>query len=255
MNKRIPKRLKREPLVEAIWEIRFSSESESPVGQLLPGMIFQSLKEDYPQWVRLPAADIPRPVAENDPALRYIPTVRLEAKEAPFSIQVGERMVTLNCRRPYAGWTQFSRRINDLGRLLQTSDLIAQPERFSLKYIDLIELDLPPSLASLDMSVVIAGHSLASKAMHLRTEIREEPFVHILQVATPAEITLRDSRERIRGTLVDIDTVHPAMQGFWETLSERLEQAHVLSKGIFFNLLTDQAIERLEPEYEEGVEI
>lgn len=252
MSKRIPKRLKREPLVEAVWEIRFASDRASPVGQLLPGMIFEKFRQHYPRLVRLPAADIPRPVAEHDLALRYVPTVRLEAPDSPFSIQVGERVVTLNCRRPYAGWNVFSDRIGDLADLLHRSGLITAPERFSLKYIDLIELDSPPSLASLEISLTVAGHSLAAKPMQLRTEIRDEPFVHVLQVATPVDITLGASGERLRGTLVDIDTVHPAGEDFWEKLSERLGQCHASSKQLFFSLLTNQAIERLEPEYEEG---
>ena len=251
MNKRIPKRLKREPLVESVWEIRFASDRSSPVGQLLPGFIFEKFRLHYPRLVRLPASDIPPPVAEHDMALRYVPTVRLEAPDSPFSIQVGERVVTLNCRRPYEGWSVFSERIRDLAELLHTSGLIAKPERFSLKYIDLIELDSPPSLASLEMSLSVAGHSLAAKPMQLRTEIREEPFVHVLQVATPVDITLGTSGKRLRGTLVDIDTVHMAGEDFWEMLSERLVQSHAASKRLFFNLLTNEAIERLEPEYEE----
>jgi hypothetical protein len=41
MDNRIPLRLRKEPLLEAIWEIRFSSWNSS-VADLLPGMLFKS---------------------------------------------------------------------------------------------------------------------------------------------------------------------------------------------------------------------
>lgn len=252
MGKRIPIRLNKEPLLEAVWEIRFASDSSAPVGEMLPGMLYQALRtEDHPvSVVRLPSADIPRPIAKHDEGLRYLPTVRLEGPEGdPFIIQVGERVVTLNCRRPYAGWSVFSERVRQLAHLLQSTDLIHRPERFSLKYIDLIELDPQPSLASLEASLSVAGHGLANRPVQLRTEIHQAPFIHVLQVASPVDVVIA-GKEPHQGTLVDIDTIHAAGEDFWESLEERLGQAHEQSKQLFFDLLTDAAIERLEPVYE-----
>lgn len=251
MSKRIPIRLNKEPLLEAVWEIRFASDSSAPVGEMLPGILYQALTADHPvKVVRLPSADIPRPIAQHDEGLRYLPTVRLEGPEGdPFIIQVGERVVTLNCRRPYAGWAAFSERVRRLSQLLQTTGLIHRPERFSLKYIDLIELDPQPSLASLEASLAVAGHDLVNKPVQLRTEIHQPPFIHILQVASPVDVMIA-GKEPHQGTLVDIDTIHAAGGEFWETLEERLVLAHDQSKQLFFDLLTEAAIERLEPVYE-----
>ncbi len=104
MNRRIPIRLDKEPLLEAVWEIRFGTEGDLPVGEMLPGILYQILRGTYPTIVRLPAADIPRPIAQVDEALRFIPTIRLEGPPGtPFAIQVGDRVVSLNNRRPYSG--------------------------------------------------------------------------------------------------------------------------------------------------------
>ena len=251
MSKRIPIRLNKEPLLEAVWEIRFASDGSAPVGEMLPGILYRELTEYHPlKVVRLPIADIPRPIAQHDEGLRYLPTVRLEGPEGdPFIIQVGERVVTLNCRRPYAGWAAFSERVRRLAQSLQTTGLIHHPERFSLKYIDLIELDPQPSLASLKASLELADHNLANKPVQLRTEIHQPPFIHILHVASPVSVMIA-GKEPHQGTLVDIDTIHVAGGEFWETLEERLVQAHDQSKQLFFDLLTEEAIERLEPVYE-----
>lgn len=154
MSRQIPIRLEKEPLLEAVWEVRFDNDGSSSIGEMLPGMLYQSLRECYPVIVRLPTADIPRPIAQQDEALRYVPTVRMEGPpDTSFAIHVGDRVVSLNNRRPYRGWVEFSKRIRELAKLLKATGLIQKPQRFSLKYVDLIELDPPPSLASLQISL------------------------------------------------------------------------------------------------------
>jgi uncharacterized protein (TIGR04255 family) len=249
MVRRIPKRLQKEPLLEAVWEIRFATDPDVPAADVLPGMIYQAVRDSYPTSLRLPAADIPLPIAQQDVALRYVPTVRLEGPDTPFAIQVGSRVVTLNCRRPYAGWEVFSGRIRQLLTVLRSTGLITRPERFSLRYIDLIELDAQPSLASLAASLSLGGHDLGCRPVQVRTELHHEPFIHILQVASPVDVPVAGD-QTLRGALVDIDTIHPAGDDFWGTLDERLDRAHDVSKQLFFDLLTPDAIERLEPVYE-----
>lgn len=100
MDTKIPIRLKKEPLLEAVWEIRFSW-TKPFVADLLPGLLFKALPKKYNNTVRLPAADIPAPIVERDPNLRYVPKIRLE--NGNQSIQVGEHVASLSCRRLYSG--------------------------------------------------------------------------------------------------------------------------------------------------------
>ena len=251
MSRRIPKRLNMEPLLEAVWEIRFNTDSGVSVGEMLPGMLYNVLREQYPTIVRLPVADIPRPIAQQDEVLRYVPKIRMESPNGmPFAIQVGDRVVSLNNRRPYSGWVEFSKRIRELAQLLNSTGLIQKPERYSLKYTDLIELDPPPSLASLQVSFMAAGHDLGNRPVQLRTEIKDDPFIQILQVASPVEVIIGNNKERHQGTLVDIDTIQIVTSNFWRTLDTGLNDAHDRSKRLFMDLLTDDALARLEPVYE-----
>ncbi len=250
MSRKIPLRLNKEPLLEAVWEMRFSTDADLAIGEMLPGMLYQELKARYPKFVRLPIADIPRPIAQQNEALRYVPTVRLEGLSGtPFAIQIGDRVVSLNNRRPYVGWSEFSERIRRLVDLLESTGLIQNPKQFSLKYIDLIELDPPPSLASLQVSLMAAGRDLSNRPVQLRTEIKDDPFVHILQVASQVDVVI-DKTDRRQGTLVDIDTIHPETSDFWSTLNNQLNEAHDRSKRLFIDLLTDEALARLEPVYD-----
>lgn len=246
MARSVPKRLRREPLLEAVWEMRFTSD-RPPVSDLLPGLVYKALGDQYPKLVRLPAANIPHPIADHEEAFRFMPTLRLEGD--PFFIQIGERVVSLNCRRPYAGWSEFSTRIVELAAALRETGLLSSPERFSLKYIDLVELDGPPSLSYLEVSTLVGGRDLGERPVHLRTEIEEEGFVHVLQIASPAEVRLSEG-ETQRGVLVDIDSIRKAgAEDFWATLDENVNKAHELSKALFFSLLSDETLKQLEPEY------
>ena len=249
MKSQIPVRLQKEPLLEAVWEIRFAAERDVPTGDVLPGVLYQAVHETYPLSLRLAAADIPRLIAQQDESLRYLPTMRLESPDAPFAVQIGPRVVTVNCRRPYAGWAAFSARVRVILNLLKTSGLVARAERFSLRYIDLLELDPQPSLASLDVSLRLGGYDLSRQPVQVRTEIADGPFTQVLQVATPVDVTDAQG-QRLQGTLVDIDTVHLLGEASWELIDERLDAAHDASKRLFFGLLTQDAVERLGPVYD-----
>jgi len=249
MDNKIPVRLKKEPLLEAVWEIRFSG-AKSPVADLLPGMLFKSFPGKYGTAVKLPIADIPAPVVEHDPNLRYAPKIRLE--EENQAIQIGDRVVSLSCRRPYSGWKQFSTDIHDLAKVVQETGLIGKLERFSLKYIDLIELDRPLGLSCLNLDLKLGEHEISKRPVRLRTEIKENNLVHIIQIISPAEVGLPGVDGRLKGVLVDIDSIKRMTDDeSWDALYRRLDDVHASCKKMFFSILKPETVNSLEPEYEE----
>jgi uncharacterized protein (TIGR04255 family) len=249
MNTRIPVRLRQEPLLEAIWEIRFSEASPSVV-DLLPGMLFKSFPAKYRRAVKLPAANIPASLADQDPNLLFAPKIRLEGENQ--SVQIGDRVVSLSCRRPYSGWRLFSADIHELAKGVEETGLIERLERFSLKYIDLIELEKPIGLGQLQLELRLGGYDLAAKPVHLRTEIKENDLNHIIQIISPAEVSLPGAENRLKGVLIDIDSIKPlAGDASWNALHQGLNAVHSACKSIFFSILKPETIEKLAPEYGE----
>lgn len=249
MDRKIPVRLKKEPLLEALWEIRFTSTKPS-VLDLLPGLLFKALPDKYPDIIRLPVADIPDFIAEHAPRLRYVPKIRMEGGNQ--AIQIGKQMVALSCRRQYSGWKTFSADIRELVKVVRDTKLIDRLERFSLKYIDLIELEQPPDLGCLNVGLKLGGHELNKQPVQLRIEIKENGLIHIIQIISPAEAALPGEDKRLSGVLLDIDTINPMKEGeSWEEVEGRLDAAHSSSKKMFFGLLTPETIEKLEPVYQE----
>jgi uncharacterized protein (TIGR04255 family) len=249
----IPKRLKREPLIEAIWQIQFEPASNQPVGDILPGVLYFALKASYPklQLQRLPTADIPALVAQIDPNLRLAAKYRMEDPgDNPFLFQTGEHIVTVNCRRPYAGWDAFKEKILELIDLVEKSGLVPQPQRHSLRYIDLLTLDHVPDLSTLQLDLMVGRQNIKNLPLQIRLEQPDDEFTHVVQIATPAKVGFPDGIQE--GTIVDIETFVTASSDGWEALKKQVDSLHNRSKAMFFqHLLTPEAIEQLEPEYQD----
>ncbi|MCC5811291.1 MAG: TIGR04255 family protein [Ectothiorhodospiraceae bacterium] len=247
---RVPVRLKHDPIVEALWEIRFSSETPS-VSDLLPGLIFQNLKRQYSRIEKLPVSQLPAPVLQSDPSLRYAPQVRLVGPK--YSVQVGNKVVSLSCPAPYSGWEQFEFHILELADALKETQLLDKIERFSLKYVDFISFDESPSLDWIRFDLKLGARSLSNNPIQLRTEIRERDLLKIVQVVNPANVRMEKGEKKSvskSGLLVDIDTIDDkSSSDFWTEFPSRLKHVHDEGKKLFFEILSPSTRERLGPEY------
>jgi len=243
----IPKRLKKEPLIEAIWQVQFESPG---AGDVLPGILYTALRQDYPnlQLFRLPAADFPDFAAQMDPNLRFAAKVRLQGPAGAFLWQIGERVVTLNCRKPYAGWPAFREAIVALTRVMEESGLVPQPQRHSLRYIDLLTLDEVPDLSAIQLDIQLGTRALRKLPVQMRLELPDEDVTHVIQIVTPAQTQLPDGQHT--GSVIDLETFVVADPQNWDGVRDQLDSLHDRSKQLFFeHLLTADAIMKLEPEF------
>lgn len=246
----IPKRLKKEPLIEAIWQVQFETAEGVPVGDLLPGILFPALRNEHPnlQLQRLPSADIPAQMAQVDPNLRHMAKYRMEEPNSPFMFQVGDRIITLNCRRPYAGWAAFKEKILALVGIIESSRLVPAPLRHSLRYIDLLTLEPAPVLSSLQLSLKLGAFDIQARPLQTRVELLDGTCTHVVQVATPAQVMFPEGMTE--GSIVDLETFANVPPNGWGAVATQIDHIHDRSKAMFFQqLLTADAISRLDPEY------
>ena len=248
MAHKIPKKLRKEPLIEAIWQVQFQPVENHPIAEILPGVIFTAMRSEIPglQLKRLPAAEIPPIVAQHDPNLRFAAKYRIESPESPFIFQVGDQIVTVNCRKPYSGWAKFKLQVLRLASLLDETGVILRPQRHSIRYVDLLTLESPPSLSSLRMTLVIGDSKVQDRPLQLRVELPDTECLHVLQVVTPAQINLPEGERT--GTLIDLETVSELKGNSLSELDEDLERIHAASKRLFFEqVLTQKAIMEMDP--------
>ncbi|MCS7022082.1 MAG: TIGR04255 family protein [Gemmataceae bacterium] len=252
MTTKIPKRLRREPLVEAIWQAVFDTTSTiSPPGDLLVGIIYSWLHKSNYHWQfqRLATADIPAFLSAQDPHLRFTAKYRIESPKSPIVYQIGDRIISVHCRRPYTGWEVFRDKIIDLQQLLSETAVIPSPFYQSLRYINLIEQQDMSDLRGLRLAIRLGDQDVINQPIHFRIETNYYNFTHILQIATHAHVRLAENQS-MEGTVIDLET-RAVSSPNWSDQRDQLEAIHLAAKTMFFEqVVADDLVCRLQPEYE-----
>lgn len=245
----LPKILEREPLVDALCELRM--EASTHLADILPGILFHKL-EPKPTIRRLPAAEIPQPMRANDPALLYAPTQRLEWGN--YVIAVGDRNVIISCKLPYPKWPNFKSIILEIVRLIAEVGVAGNVERFSVKYVNLIEApSLAEQIAKIDLTLRIGTLEVNNDHLDMKVHHVEGDTIHILTVITGATARMPDGREAF-GVVVDIDSIRNispiSFSAFAQDLDGELETLRLANKVKFFGCLKQETVDKMGPIYE-----
>lgn len=250
----LPSKLNKEPLVDALFEIRFSSPVPA-ASSILPGLLFSklSMSAGTPARIdRLPVSDIPTQIRNGDPILKFQPLLKLTTDR--FLIMVGDFSVTIACQLPYAGWALFKPKIIEIITILKDTQLIQAIERYSMKYVDIIDgKDIAEQIKRTNIELTIGTHKLASEPFNVTVEIKRDQFTQIVQIAGPSNAVLSTGATRA-GILIAVDTVNnyttTDLTTFTQELPDRLEAIHTENKTMFFECLTQETITYLEPVYD-----
>ncbi|MBT9487303.1 MAG: TIGR04255 family protein [Rubrivivax sp.] len=249
MAKRLPFKLGKEPLLEAVCEVRVSSK----VGlhTVLPGYLVAKGICDQPVIEQLAAAQVPDAVRANEPGLRDSPLVSV--RWTNFALLIGQRSIAVANPAPYAGWDQFRRQIEAVLGLVLASGFVDRVERYSMKYVNLFAEDSSLSGAeAIDLNLRLGLFALsANNNIQLRAELTEDGFVTVVSVIASAVV---QSSTGVRtGAILDIDTVREGIAmsptDFAGNLRSLLDDIRMRNKRVFFDSLLDEAIIKLEPQY------
>lgn len=89
---------------------------------------------------------------------------------------------------------------------------------------------------------------MQARPMQTRVELQDGTCTHIVQVATPAQVQFPEGLKE--GTIVDVETFPSASPQGWSDIAKQIDEMHQQLKRLFFeHILTEQAIQELEPEY------
>jgi len=248
---KLPDRLGKSPLLDAIFEFRFMSAVPGSV--FLPGFILTKLK-GVTNFEKFPTSDIPAPIRQADPNLRYQPLFRLQWND--YLISGGDESFLIACKIPtYPGWANFKPAILSIVKTIFDSPIIQGVTRVSLRYIDLLEgSDVRELLKFIDISIKIGESGVEKDPFGLRIENKQDSLTSVVQVAAIAEVRKLDGSQK-RGALIDVDNVLDLkgipFNEFADKLPPMLEQIHADCKRIFFECLTAEAINFMEPVYDD----
>lgn len=249
---KIPSRLGKEPLVDVIFELRFSSTA--PVSKILPGILFTKLTSaEQPVSVNdLPIAQLPEAMRRSDPALQYAPLVALDWGQ--FSVLVGDSSICVGCKMPYPGWTALRTAILRVVNEVNAAGIVQSIDRYSMKYVDLIEKpDTGSQVSSLNWNVRVGSHSLEEGIATVRLEIKRDNIIHIVSIQTGVSVEIPGRGQKI-GVVVDTDSICNVekldMADFLGEIESNLNDIHSANLEVFFDCLTPETIDYLEPEYD-----
>jgi uncharacterized protein (TIGR04255 family) len=248
---RLPIRLGAEPLLEAVCEMRF--QSSFPASNILPGLLLHDLRTDGVEIAMqaLPASNVPKEMRAVDPALRDAPLIAL--KWGDLTISIADGLISVSSTKRYPGWKIFRADIERVFQVAAASQIIQSISRFSVKYVDLIPDGNTYPAGGLDIDLRLGELRLVRQNTGIRMEVQDPPFLHVVSALTAAD-AVREGAAAVRGSLIDVDTLHltpePDVQAFMARLSESLDDAHLRNKRMFFECLTQETLDRLEPTYD-----
>lgn len=132
--------LKNKPLVEAIFELGWSVADVEPTDQfwdVLPGLYFGAVRDEYPHLENLPTSQMPVQVSLNVVRHRF-----RKIKDGWPLTQLGPGILTVNDTAGYTVWEGFLPRITEAVSSLTDVYEKAEPfNRAELRYINAVEFD------------------------------------------------------------------------------------------------------------------
>jgi uncharacterized protein (TIGR04255 family) len=245
---KLPRKLQRDTIYEAIFEMRFTAKPPA-TSSLLLGLLYSQLQGLFQKSEDLPVAMMPAEMRNQlGPLMLYQPVHTLTGKG--IRLAIGPRVLNLGVVRPYCGWDKFKTLIGQCSGALLKTGMIADMERCSLKYTNLLcEGRDENDLRQLKVSVQLDGFDLLPTGTLIKAEIRHNDCNVIVSVAAGASVQQVGAPPAI-GVLLDVDAVKDGPVGTSDKERETLfELLHTTEKEVFFSLLTETTLERLGPEW------
>lgn len=221
------------------------------LADLLPGALFGQLTPK-PTLQRLPAAEIPQPIRDQDPNLAFSPVIRLDWDK--FTISFGDRNLVIACKLPYPKWPDFKDAILAIVAKVAQVGIAGPVERFSVKYVNLIQAPtLADQIAKINLAVRVGDVEAKDDNLSIQVHRNEGDTLHIMSVLTGAQGRIPDGKI-VFGVVVDIDSIRtahfPDFGAFAAKLEPAVESLRQANKIKFFSCLTEATINEMGPKYD-----
>lgn len=235
------------PIIEAVVEIRFSTDIYD---NAVFGIVYDQLtkrKKDYQDIEKLPILQLPDNVLSE---FEYKNKPHYKISNGKYNIQIGPNVLTVNSPIPYIGWSEFYSEIRDFCNILSDSNVVQNVNRLGIRYINFFDIDMSENV---NLSLIMDNSNYDFTNTIIRTQITEKGFANILQIANGVKMQRKQNGidTEITGSIIDIDTYKTYTDsGFFNIFENEISQGHIVEKEIFFSLLKANFIKQLQPKYE-----
>jgi uncharacterized protein (TIGR04255 family) len=252
--------LKKKPLVEAIFELRWDLQEPAPGVKIDPhykiviGRIYDKVNDEYSFHEQLPTASVP------DEMIGYVVQHRFRKDKDQWPlVQIGPGIITVNDTEGYI-WEDFEQRIiravNVLFEVYPDSQNNLKINNLLLRYIDAIDFDFESNVFEFLREKMKIGISLYPKLF-------EATGVEDLPLGFDWRFTFSCSKPNglvhlrfVRGKRKEADALiwetmvqsvsQDVPDKIQETIQEWLAEAHNLTDDWFFKLIEGELLRRFE---------
>jgi uncharacterized protein (TIGR04255 family) len=233
---RLPKKINPCPIIDALIEIRFSTNINSDA---VFGLIYNALHSDFEKVDKLPIMQLPDQVRNADPNLKFKPHYRFSNEN--IVLQVGPNVISISSFPQYTGWSSFSSKIYEILEKVQNIGIIDSIIRIGIRYINFFEQNI---FDNINLKVTLSEDTIDYKNTVIRTEINQDTYKSTLQVANNA------NHNNKNGSVIDIDTfMDKNIDDFFNRKKDIIDNGHEKEKELFFSLLKEEFLKTLNPEY------
>lgn len=247
---KIPTHLKHQPIVDMVFELRFSTSAQ--VSEVLLGLLYHTLQCQGPIDA-LPPSSIPKEVRKQDPNLYYavLNTFRWD----DYIIGISDHGIILSMFGEYKGWTKFKTALIKLIEKLKSFGFMNNFLRYSIKYIDLFEQKNDEvMLKKLNFNLSVAGESAENNVVNARIERNIENHINVINVISHATVQTNNNAISRNGMILDIDSIRnidtPTMlDEFISNPEPYIQEIHRINYELFIHCLTEETLKELGAEY------
>jgi uncharacterized protein (TIGR04255 family) len=240
----VPQKLKKDGIVEALFEVRFTSPAISEVylGRLVAGI--SAMKAGL-TIERLPMANLPFPMRRGDPNLAFQPTLQLKSDSLGRIARIGEMVVSWHALAPYPGWELFSPEINQVFEVVVSSVDDISIVRLGFRYLNLLNATdhQIQGLKDLTLDVLIGGETL-DIPLNVAYQKDSEGRRMAVRIATPEFVQTATGPNFSLLLDIDVNTDGTSCPPT-KAVIDWVEGAHTALKQEFFTLLKPEILHSL----------
>lgn len=231
----LPVKIEPCPLIETVIELRLQRKDAIPQDAVF-GIVFNALKVKYPSVKGLPILELPEPIRNNDPNLKYAPYY-ISTRDN-ISLNIGPNVISLGCQSPYVGWTKLFSEIKETFNTIHDTGVFEKVLRVSIRAIDFFDGNI---FENINLKINLMGSVVTPKNTIFKTVLMEGEISTVLQIANDVNIKTSDSKELL-GSVVDLDSFYLAREKEDLKINEifdRVEEVHLVEKKLFFTLMNE----------------
>jgi uncharacterized protein (TIGR04255 family) len=133
----LPKKITPCPIIDACLGIRFTTDF--PANAIF-GIVFNAIKDDFKNVENLPILQLPGPLRQVDPSLKFQPHYKISNQK--FVVQIGPDILSISSFPIYLGWMDFSDEIIRILDIISNLNILKNVLRIGYRVINFFHEDI-----------------------------------------------------------------------------------------------------------------